>query len=75
MSNDPKFTNVDMSKLKTNTEDCEHKFVYIDSKKWISRGGYRPFEYTKVNRFFCEKCLQTKEIERKEVSWGEPDWY
>ncbi len=54
---------------------CEHKWVYSETKKRISKGGYRPFEYIRVDRFFCEKCLKMNEVKETQTAWEQPLWY
>jgi hypothetical protein len=54
---------------------CEHKFVFLRSYKhddWP--GGYNT-EFTRIDFFFCEKCLEQREINKRGWSRETPDWY
>lgn len=54
----------------------EHRYVLLDTGKTSrSDAGYQ-IKYQRVDRFFCEVCLETKEIVREEWSSnGPPNWY
>jgi hypothetical protein len=55
-------------------EPCEHKWIFQEShysKEW---GSYQN-EYKKMDIYYCEKCLERKEILRSEYSRGEPLWW
>ncbi len=53
---------------------CDHKFVHIETIKKTGRGGYQ-IEYIKIDRYFCEKCLEQKEIQKREWSDQTPLWW
>jgi hypothetical protein len=58
---------------------CKHKFVYYYSSKRASRIWEYGWIYTfvKIDYFYCEKCLDTKEI-RRECTQHEatgPEWF
>ena len=58
---------------------CEHKFVHLETIKEESRwvpntsGQYSPWK--RIDRFFCEKCLEISEKRREEYSQKKPDWF
>ena len=55
---------------------CEHKWVYMDTKKHYDSAGYGyNIEYTRVDNFHCEKCCEVNSRIRKETCRVEPDWY
>lgn len=56
---------------------CNHKYVHLETVKTCNEGAYYKSEnvYTKVDRYFCEKCLDTKEVTKTEVSVEKPFWY
>ncbi len=53
---------------------CKHKYIHLDTSKWTTSEGYNLGFYRK-DRFFCEKCLEQKVIEKHEYSRDTPDWY
>lgn len=55
--------------------NCEHKWVYQCTDYKCDRGGYAS-QYTKIDTYYCERCLEQKEIIAKDVSSREkPYWY
>ena len=55
--------------------NCEHKWVYQCTDYKYDRGGYGN-QYTKIDTYYCEKCLERKEIIAKdEYSREIPYWY
>lgn len=57
--------------------DCEHKFVLLDTVKRKVSETYGN-SYKRIDIFFCEKCLETKEVKKEEyIGYREniPDWY
>jgi hypothetical protein len=58
---------------------CEHKFVHLETVKEKPR--YIPNTsitsgWKRVDRFFCEKCLETIEKVQTEPHWkDQPDWF
>jgi hypothetical protein len=57
-------------------EICNHKWVHLDTYTHIKTypHGYSCL-YTKVDRFYCEHCLQTREIKKEECCLDKPEWY
>ncbi len=56
-------------------KQCVHKWVFMESNKFSEYRGNRNYNYTKIDRFYCEKCLKTKEVKHEETSYERPDWY
>jgi hypothetical protein len=55
---------------------CEHKYVHYDCKKtnkYLVTIGMT--EWTRIDYFFCEKCLDEKEKRKQETSRDKPEWY
>jgi len=55
---------------------CEHKYVHYDCKKtnkYLVTTGMT--EWTKIDYFFCEKCLDEKEKRKTETSRNKPEWF
>ncbi len=55
---------------------CEHKYVHYDckkSQKYFVITGMT--EWTRIDYFFCEKCLDEKEKRKHEVSRDRPEWF
>ena len=64
-------------------EPCDHKFVYLESKKIRGRppsfGWYAAANWERTDIYFCEKCLE-KKITKQEGFWMDylykvPDWW
>jgi hypothetical protein len=59
--------------------DCDHKWVHLESIKKEDGISYTYCtSLKKVDRFFCEKCLEQKEVVKEcEVSRHSkyPDWW
>lgn len=58
---------------------CKHKFIHFDTDKFKKQAGRNTVEYTLIDRFFCEKCAEIKEISKTHVGvigekHGVPDW-
>lgn len=55
---------------------CNHKWVHLDTFTNYKTypHGYSCL-YTKIDRFYCEQCLEIKEIKKEECSVDKPDWY
>jgi hypothetical protein len=60
-------------------ESCEHKFVHLRNESFKRTTGRYSWEFKSTDYYFCEKCLQEKEIV-KHHSCGDyqldkiPDW-
>lgn len=54
--------------------ECEHKWVYIDSVKSSGVGAFQ-IHWVKISRFFCEKCLELKQVKQEEWSRDCPAWW
>lgn len=54
---------------------CEHKFAHLETvrrSEYVARGVV----FKRTDRYFCEKCLEEKIVEKSEQTRGEyPEWY
>jgi hypothetical protein len=56
-------------------ELCEHKWTFIETKtKTKSDGGYN-VQWIRVDRFFCEKCLEPRDVIQQDWSREAPHWW
>jgi hypothetical protein len=62
------------------SQGCEHKWVFMETVK--QRGERASFgispqkEWKRTDRFYCEKCLEIKEIVKTEYGYmDKPDWF
>ncbi|MGG1659495.1 hypothetical protein [Brevibacillus sp. NRS-1366] len=55
-------------------EKCEHKFVYLDTKRLRENAGYND-HFKRIDTFFCEKCLEYIDKVQEGYARGKPDWY
>jgi len=56
---------------------CNHKYVHIETVTNQIHSG-NTVTWSKTDRFFCESCLDIKDINRIEeieVYKGKPAWY
>jgi hypothetical protein len=57
----------------------EHKFVFLKNDSWWSEYGYRGTKFVSIDYFFCEGCLEQKEIKKEHTCnqgnfHERPDW-
>ncbi len=61
------------------TKSCEHKFVHLETVKEKPRGipnTYSILGWKRIDRFFCEKCLEQKEFVKTAPHYEDtPDWF
>lgn len=55
-------------------DNCKHKFIFIESV-YKRVYGYYNYNYIRIDRFYCEKCLEEKENRKNEYSRETPEWY
>ncbi len=55
-------------------DGCEHDFLYIESIYKREGMAYQR-KYTRIDRFYCRKCLLETEKKREECSRDTPEWY
>ena len=53
---------------------CDHKFIFLSRSKKCKSSDYN-LHYIMIERFYCEKCLEEKEIKKEEYGRQQPDWY
>jgi hypothetical protein len=54
---------------------CDHKYVHLETSRWHDSGGGYQTRWVRIDRFFCERCLKTRELRRDEYSREQPEWY
>lgn len=52
----------------------EHKFVHLETKRSTKMSNYQS-GWTRIDTFFCEKCLVYKDKKQEEWSRDKPSWY
>ena len=55
-------------------EKCEHKWVFLETKRIYDHQGYND-NFVRIDRFYCEKCLEQKDVRREGYSRATPEWY
>ena len=56
---------------------CDHRYKHLETVKYETHSG-NTVKWDKCDRFFCEKCLDIKEVSRVEIIEaykGKPSWY
>ncbi len=56
------------------TPICKHRYVLLRSARWTEDSGYNT-RFRRLDVFYCESCLEQKEIPRDEYSRETPNWY
>ena len=54
---------------------CEHDFRHIGTSYICKYREFGNTTYTRVDRFYCSKCLENKEVVKEEYSRETPDWF
>ncbi|MFV0500047.1 MAG: hypothetical protein ACK5MH_00460 [Bacteroidales bacterium] len=60
-----------------NKNQCKHKWIFMESVCRTKKYDYY-VEYIRVDLFFCEKCLEQKQVKKEAGQRYEestPDWY
>ena len=54
--------------------ECEHKFVHLETirKDYYDSGCTH---FLRIDRFYCEKCLEEKEVKKESWCRNTPEWY
>lgn len=49
--------------------DCEHNYIFQDTSKKHSVSGHEHFtaHFERIDRYYCSKCLDIKEVVKKEA--------
>lgn len=55
--------------------ECNHKYVHLETAKWIDSSGTYNNGFFRIDRFFCEKCLDRKEVKKSEWCRETPEWF
>lgn len=54
--------------------ECEHQWVFIESKYSSDPGAYQ-ICWKRLDRFYCQKCLEQKEVKKQEWDREKPEWF
>ncbi len=54
--------------------ECSHEYVHLDTDLKMESGNYGSV-YTRIDRFFCNKCLHEVEKTKTEESRNGPVWW
>lgn len=56
-------------------EECKHQFEYLDTQYlYYSRSFGNP-TYKRIDRFYCVKCCEQKELIKETCSCYQPEWF
>lgn len=60
-------------------QPCSHKWVYQGSDYLKRERSYYVYNYQRIDTYYCEKCLEIKEVITKDEdrynSDGKPCWF
>lgn len=62
------------SEQEVKESQCKHRFVHFSTKNMSSKGEYQT-RYTRIDLFFCIKCLEQREVKKEEASREAPSWW
>jgi len=54
--------------------ECDHVYRHLETNKHTEYEGWHHL-WVKVDRFYCEKCLEIKVKKQEVYSREKPDWY
>lgn len=55
--------------------ECKHQFEHLDTQYlYYSRSFGNP-TYKRIDRFYCTKCCEQKEVVKSECSCYQPEWF
>lgn len=55
--------------------NCEHEFEHLGTEYTRTNRSYGNDIYTRIDRFYCRKCLEIKEIIKEECDCYIPEWF
>ncbi len=53
----------------------EHKFIHMETIKRDSPPKPYQKHWLKIDRLFCEKCGEIKQVRTEEYNRDKPEWY
>lgn len=53
---------------------CDHVFVFLRTIQNVDNCNYQ-LHWEQTDIFFCEKCLEQKNVYKHEYSRDKPDWW
>lgn len=56
-------------------KENEHEFMHLDTQYIYYSRSWGNSTYKRVDRFYCTKCCEQKEIIKEETSCYQPDWF
>lgn len=57
------------------TNQCEHKYIHLETKTHKENRTFGMPEWKRIDKFYCEKCLDEQSKYKYECSWDKPEWY
>lgn len=58
----------------THPQKCDHRYVFLRSDTHEEFRGYQT-TYTRIDYFFCEKCLEQRELRKTGSDRSQPEWF
>ena len=55
-------------------EECNHNYQHLDTTKYTTDAGYNT-TFVRVDRYYCTKCLDQKQLKREATTRETPEWY
>ena len=56
---------------------CEHKWTHFETRYLLIDNYPASNQFKRIDRFFCEKCCEVKEIVKSCMDWEDrsPEWF
>lgn len=56
-------------------DECQHRWRHMASQKFKDADNGYLCRHVRIDTFFCEVCLEQKDVKKEEWSRKTPDWY
>ena len=60
--------------MRESAEDCDHKYVHLETVKRTESGAYQ-IRWIRIERYYCERCLESCDVKKEHWSRERPEWY
>lgn len=55
--------------------ECDHEYQHLETIRTCDNEGGYSLEYKRIDRFFCRRCLDQREIVKRDWCREKPEWY
>jgi len=58
-----------------NENECQHEYEHLETVRWRDMSGGYNTKFTRIDRFFCKRCLHSFDKRQEEYCRDAPAWY